>query len=267
MSIFSKVKNAKKAAEQHKRASSQAQAEVKPPTPYKHVPTHAAQDALSCAPTSWSAEESRAKISAANRRKSDMSRRSSFVRANSEPAMASRGHIQRTESDLSIDSVITKQRHSSHPSPSQYSYSGYVPPPRSRSYLTNASSSSSMVMKRSPLSNTSTEEEEDAELAESSKNSTHSSTSSQAIEMKLTTSRETKTKSSESKSKTPTVEITSPNGEEEPARAAEKTKGRYFSHRSSSLPNQTPTLIPQPTVTRKTSRKSWFGRRNTVSVH
>jgi len=198
MSIFSKVKNAKKAAEQHKRASSQAQAEIKPPTRYKHIPTHAAQDALSCAPTSWSVEESRAKISAAHRRKSDLSRKSSFVRTNSEPAIASRGCIHRTESDLSIDSVITKQRHSSYQSPSPYAYSGCVPPPRIQPYFTHVSSSSSMAMKRSPLSNTSTKEgsialancdsqllisftEEEGENAESSKNSTHSSTSSRKL--------------------------------------------------------------------------------------
>lgn len=194
MSIFSKVKNAKKAAEEHKRASSQAQAEIKPPTRYKHIPTHAAQDALSCAPTSWSVEESRAKISAAHRRKSDLSRKSNFVRTSSEPAMASRDYIHRTESDLSIDSVITKQRHSSYQSPSPYTYSGYIPPPRNRPYFTHASSSSSMVMKRSPLSNTSTNEGsialadcdsrllisfiEEGGNAESSKNSTYSSTSS-----------------------------------------------------------------------------------------
>lgn len=194
MSIFSKVKNAKKAAEQHKRASSQAQADPKPPTRYKHIPTHAAQDALSCAPTSWTAEESRAKISAAHRRKSDLSGKSNFVRTSSEPAMASRGHIHRTEGGLSTDSVITKQRHSSYQSPSPYAYSGYVPPPRNRPYFTHASGSSSMAMKRSPLSNTSTGEgsialtncdsllliiftEEEGENAESSKNSTHSSTS------------------------------------------------------------------------------------------
>jgi hypothetical protein len=193
MSIFSKVKNAKKAAEQHKQASSQAQADFKPPTGYKHIPTHAAQDALSCAPTSWTVEESRAKISAAHRRKSDLSRKGSFVRTSSEPAIASRGYIHRTESDLSTDPVITKQRHSSYQSPSTYAYSGYVPPPRNRPYFTHASGSSSMAMKRSPLSNASTEEgsialtncdsrlliiftEEEGENAESSKNSTHSST-------------------------------------------------------------------------------------------
>lgn len=261
MSIFSKVKNAKKAAEKHKRASSQTQAEIKPPTRYKHIPTHAAQDALSCAPTSWTVEESRAKISAAHRRKSDLSRTSSFVQASSEPAMASRGYIHRTESGMSIDSVITKQRHSSYQSPSAYAYSGYVPPPRNRPYFTHASGSSSMVMKRSPLSNTSTGEEEEGENAESSKNSTHSSTSSQALEMKPTISRETKTESSESNSKNPTVEITSPDGNKESASSTEKAKGRYSSSGPSLLPVQTPAVTPPPTVSRKTSKRSWFRRR------
>lgn len=266
MSIFSKVKNAKKAAEQHKRASSQAQADFKPLARYKHIPTHAAQDALSCAPTSWTVEESRAKISAAHRRKSDLSRKSSFVQTNSEPAMASRGYIHRTESDLSTDSVITKQRHSSYQSPSPHAYSGYVPPPRNRPYFTHASGSSSMAMKRSPLSNTSTEEEEEGENAESSKNSTHSSTSFQALEMKPTVSRETKTESSESNSKNPIIEITSPDGNKESASSTEKAKGHYSSSGPSLLPVQTPAVTPSPTVSRKTLKGSWFGRRNTVSV-
>jgi len=51
MSIFSKLRNAKKAADKHKGAK--AVVETKPVTPYKHVPTHAAIDALSGAPSSW----------------------------------------------------------------------------------------------------------------------------------------------------------------------------------------------------------------------
>jgi len=52
MSIFSKLKNAKKAADQHKQVT-KATEETNVVTPYKHVPTHAAIDALSGAPSSW----------------------------------------------------------------------------------------------------------------------------------------------------------------------------------------------------------------------
>lgn len=52
MSIFSKLRNAKKAADKHKQGTKPTE-EPKAVTPYKHVPTHAAIDALSGAPSSW----------------------------------------------------------------------------------------------------------------------------------------------------------------------------------------------------------------------
>jgi hypothetical protein len=127
MSIFSKVRNAKKAADQHK----QQQAEVEKPkaAPYKHVPTHAAQDAMSSAPSSWSVEESRAKVAAYHKRKSTMSR------TNSEMSMATMGSIathqpgmNRAMSDASLPSVMSQPRRSYRHSHSPYAYSAGVPP-------------------------------------------------------------------------------------------------------------------------------------------
>ncbi|KAK5244332.1 hypothetical protein LTR16_007641, partial [Cryomyces antarcticus] len=75
MSIFSKIKGAKQAADQHK--APPAAADDKPkPAPYKHVPTHAAVDALSGAPSSWKAED-RERIMAQNKRRSAMTRTNS----------------------------------------------------------------------------------------------------------------------------------------------------------------------------------------------
>lgn len=72
MSIFSKLKQSKRAAKEHKNKSSkQIQAEELPKTPYKHVPTHAAVDALSGAPSSWQ-QEDRARILEQNKRRSMM---------------------------------------------------------------------------------------------------------------------------------------------------------------------------------------------------
>ena len=71
MSIFSKVKKAKKAAEEHKKAAAQTEEAKPPPAPYKHVVSHAAQDALAATPTTWSPEESRARIAAARKRRSE----------------------------------------------------------------------------------------------------------------------------------------------------------------------------------------------------
>ncbi len=69
MSIFSRMKFAKKAAEEHKAKTSKQ--EDLPKVPYKHVPTHAAVDALSGAPSSWKHED-RPKIKELHKRRTLM---------------------------------------------------------------------------------------------------------------------------------------------------------------------------------------------------
>jgi hypothetical protein len=77
MSIFSKIKGASKAAKAHKKA--QTPDPVAPsasPAPYHHVPTHAAIDAMSGAPSSWK-EVDRFAIKAQHKRRSQMPRTNS----------------------------------------------------------------------------------------------------------------------------------------------------------------------------------------------
>ena len=71
MSIFSIIRKGRQAAKEHntKTAEQQKKDEVK--VPYRHVPTHAAVDALSGAPSSWK-EADRPRIQAQNRRRSEM---------------------------------------------------------------------------------------------------------------------------------------------------------------------------------------------------
>lgn len=72
MSIFSKLKLSKKAAKDHKqKLSQQINSEDIPKVPYKHVPTHAAVDALTGAPSSWKHED-RPKILEHHKRRSMM---------------------------------------------------------------------------------------------------------------------------------------------------------------------------------------------------
>ncbi|CAD0099237.1 unnamed protein product [Aureobasidium mustum] len=103
MSIISKLKGAKKAADDHKAKTEQ---EPKPTTataPYKHVPTHAATDAMTSSPGGWKAEEiayqNKARLS---RIGSDYSTRpstsyTSTSRSNSRPG------FNRANSDSSLD--------------------------------------------------------------------------------------------------------------------------------------------------------------------
>lgn len=71
MSVFSKLRRSKKAAEEHKANQAEKAKESEVKVPYKHVPTHAAFDALSGAPSSWK-EADRPKIQEHHKRRSQM---------------------------------------------------------------------------------------------------------------------------------------------------------------------------------------------------
>jgi hypothetical protein len=66
MGFFSKLRKAKGAAQEHKKAAS-VQEEPKPKVAYKHVPRHAAQDAMSSAPTTAGTHDLRARIAEARK--------------------------------------------------------------------------------------------------------------------------------------------------------------------------------------------------------
>ena len=120
MSIFSKLKASKKAAEQHKGAKAQ-KAEEKPAVSYKHVVTHAAIDALSGAPSSWK-EKDREEIKFQNRRRSAMMRSNSNLSQVTNP-------IVRNSSNLSqVTSINTNLNRNNSYMSSDSSYSQVVPP-------------------------------------------------------------------------------------------------------------------------------------------
>ncbi|ESZ90200.1 hypothetical protein SBOR_9409 [Sclerotinia borealis F-4128] len=116
MSIFSKIKSSQKAAQKHKEKATaeeyqQKQAEeAATKVPYKHIPTHAAIDALSGAPSSWKRDD-RTKILEHHKRRSQMT-------------------ISRTHSTLSTVSSMNTTTESSSGIPSlprNISYNSYNP--------------------------------------------------------------------------------------------------------------------------------------------
>ncbi|APA07346.1 hypothetical protein sscle_02g021160 [Sclerotinia sclerotiorum 1980 UF-70] len=128
MSIFSKIKGSKKAAQQHKEKTiadenqKKSEEEVTK-VPYKHIPTHAAIDALSGAPSSWKNED-RTKIREHHKRRGQMT-------------------ISRTHSTLSTVSSMSNTIESSSVAPSlprAISHDSYNPTWNNRvgdmSYLT-----------------------------------------------------------------------------------------------------------------------------------
>ncbi|KAL8757729.1 MAG: hypothetical protein Q9199_002016 [Rusavskia elegans] len=92
MSFFSKIKGAKKAADKHKQAkSTEVPVEIKDtPIPYRHIPTHAAVDALTGAPASWR-EEDRVAIKHQHKRRSMMTRNSSTLSGTLHPSSSYTG--------------------------------------------------------------------------------------------------------------------------------------------------------------------------------
>ena len=77
MSMFGRLRKAKKAGHERKSESSTATDSQTKPTPYRHVPTHAACDSLACAPPGWKEVEDRKSIQAQHERRSEMSRSTS----------------------------------------------------------------------------------------------------------------------------------------------------------------------------------------------
>ncbi|PNP41638.1 hypothetical protein TGAMA5MH_06423 [Trichoderma gamsii] len=77
MSIFSRLKKSRQQAKEHNaKLAQQEKKEDEVKTPYRHVPKHAAADAIASAPPSWR-EDDRQKIQEQNRRRSAMAASSS----------------------------------------------------------------------------------------------------------------------------------------------------------------------------------------------
>ncbi|CAD0087256.1 unnamed protein product [Aureobasidium vineae] len=109
MSIISKLKGAKKAADDHKAKTDEQDTKPVATIPYKHVPTHAATDAMTSSPGGWKSEEiayqNKARLS---RIGSDYSTRPSTshtttTRSNSRPG------FNRANSDSSLDFTPASQ--------------------------------------------------------------------------------------------------------------------------------------------------------------
>ncbi|KAI0539640.1 hypothetical protein GGR58DRAFT_512187 [Xylaria digitata] len=111
MSVFSIIKRGRAQAKEHsaKQADKDKAESVK--LPYKHVPTHAATDAIATAPSSWK-QDDRSKIREQNRRRSAMMASGS-----------SHGGLPRVGSSLAYVSYPSVYANPVAPLPKNYSYS------------------------------------------------------------------------------------------------------------------------------------------------
>ncbi|KAH8719296.1 hypothetical protein GQ44DRAFT_623756 [Phaeosphaeriaceae sp. PMI808] len=194
MALFTKFKKAKEAAIEHKKTAAAQQAKS-PAAPYRHIPTHAAQDALAAQPTTLKPAELRARTTKARERRAssyqpsvaarhsvyhscESSRASS--RANSTagffPASTSSSLKGKAVNGFAVDAAIRRSQSLSHrqslpmtdgqlyPTDLLSAASGdpsmLTPPTTQRPRpFHSMSSRSSYAKKKSPLSNVSVDEE------------------------------------------------------------------------------------------------------------
>ncbi|KAF2819306.1 hypothetical protein CC86DRAFT_144471 [Ophiobolus disseminans] len=211
MAFFTKFKKAKEAAIEHKKTA--AAQESKPPAaPYKHIPTHAAQDALNAQPTTLKPAELQARIAAARKRRASsyqppLAQRHSVYHSCESSRASSRapsiaGYSPHSTppslkgkaiSDPPTDATTQRPRHLSHrhslPMASAHLQPGEyfpqipegpltMPSPMSQRSRPPMSSRSSFAKKKSPLSNVSVDEEPEQVSSGSSDTSAASTQSS-----------------------------------------------------------------------------------------
>ncbi|KAH6688026.1 hypothetical protein F5X68DRAFT_275695 [Plectosphaerella plurivora] len=125
MSVFSKIKRSRQQAKEHTQKEADKAKKEATHAPYRHVPTHAAIDALSGAPPSWKHDD-RAKIVDLNRRRSAMAASGRDMRMPGPPSLAG---LPRVASSLSHVSYPSLHANPSGYMPRAYSYTGVPPVP------------------------------------------------------------------------------------------------------------------------------------------
>ncbi|KAI1436704.1 hypothetical protein GGR50DRAFT_701378 [Xylaria sp. CBS 124048] len=112
MSVFSLIKRGRAQAKEHSAKQADKEKAETAQIPYKHIPTHAASDALATAPSSWK-QDDRAKIKEQNRKRSAMAASSS----------ANHSGLPRVGSSLAHVSYPSVYANPMVPLPKNYSYS------------------------------------------------------------------------------------------------------------------------------------------------
>ncbi|KAK5998712.1 hypothetical protein PT974_01094 [Cladobotryum mycophilum] len=118
MSIFSRISRSRQQAKEHnaKVAAQQKKEDVK--TPYKHVPTHAASDAIASAPPSWR-DSDRSRIQEENRRRSAMAASGHHMNMPGIPRVGSNLSHVSFPTDVNVNTTVRVPR--------AYSYTGMSP--------------------------------------------------------------------------------------------------------------------------------------------
>ncbi|KAK4126257.1 hypothetical protein N657DRAFT_300150 [Parathielavia appendiculata] len=134
MSVFSMIKRGRQAAKEHKAELAKKQQEEAQKAPYKHIPRHAAIDAMSGGPAGWR-ENDRVRIVEQNRRRSAMTASGMNMSGIIAPVHAGLPRVQSALSHVSYPSAYASPIVQV---PRTYSYSsmpaGWIPHGREMSY-------------------------------------------------------------------------------------------------------------------------------------
>ncbi|KAL6797691.1 hypothetical protein GGI42DRAFT_355721 [Trichoderma sp. SZMC 28013] len=118
MSIFSRMRKSRQQAKEHNAKLAEQEKKEIEKTPYKHVPTHAATDAIASAPPSWR-EDDRQKIQEQNRRRSAMAASGHHMNMPGAPRVGSSLSHVSYPTDKSVTPMVRLPR--------AYSYTGVSP--------------------------------------------------------------------------------------------------------------------------------------------
>jgi hypothetical protein len=116
MSIFSSIKKSRQSAKSHNAKLAEQKKMEESATPYRHVPTHAASDAIASAPPSWR-EADKVRIVEQNRRRSAMAASGHHMNMPGTPRVGSSLSYVAYASDGTASSMVP-------PLPRAYSHTG-----------------------------------------------------------------------------------------------------------------------------------------------
>ncbi|KAL7916355.1 hypothetical protein GGI35DRAFT_35694 [Trichoderma velutinum] len=189
MSIFSRMKKSRQQAKEHNAKLAEQEKKEVEKTPYKHVPTHAATDAIASAPPSWR-EDDRQKIQEQHRRRSAMAASGHHMNMPGAPRVGSSLSHVSYPTDKSATPMVRLPRAYSYTGVSPYSASysremAYSMPDVGSQFAAYAASAKGKEVVRVSVTGYNTSRTSPTSSQEESESSSGSTSSQDDLEMRL----------------------------------------------------------------------------------
>ncbi|KAL6836084.1 hypothetical protein J3E69DRAFT_12448 [Trichoderma sp. SZMC 28015] len=189
MSIFSRMRKSRQQAKEHNAKLAEQEKKEVEKTPYKHIPTHAATDAIASAPPSWR-EDDRQKIQEQNRRRSAMAASGHHMNMPGAPRVGSSLSHVSYPTDKSVTPMVRLPRAYSYTGVSPYSASysrdiAHSMPDVGSQFTAYAASAKGKEVVRVSVSGYNTSRTSPTSSQEESESSSGSTSSQDDLEMRL----------------------------------------------------------------------------------